>query len=89
MKDAAGNWGFHTVKRGPKTSICRFYLRFTDANGHQQRKSLPEGSTFDDAQRERGVQQAALIAALRGIVVPELSSTMAAHQCRRPLTSTK
>ena len=70
-KDEMGNWGFHTVKRGPKTKDCRFYLRFTDANGHQQRKSLPEGSTYDGAVRERGTQQAALTAALRGIVVPE------------------
>jgi integrase/recombinase XerD len=71
MKDANGNWGFHTVKRGPKTKDCRFYLRFTDANGHQQRKSLPEGSTYEDAQRDRERQRTALDAALRGIVVPE------------------
>jgi integrase/recombinase XerD len=70
MKDANGNWGFHTVKRGPKTKDCRFYLRFTDANGHQQRKSLPEGSTYEDAQRDRERQRTALDAALRCIVVP-------------------
>jgi hypothetical protein len=60
MKDTNGNWGFHTVKRGPKTKDCRFYLRFTDANGHQQRKSLPEGSTYEDAQRDRERQRTAL-----------------------------
>jgi integrase/recombinase XerD len=70
-KDGNGNWGFHTVKRGPKTKDCRFYLRFTDANGHQQRKGLLEGSTYEDALNEKDVQQSALTAALRGIVVPE------------------
>jgi integrase len=80
-KDEMGRWGFHTVKRGPKTKECRFYLRFTDANGHQQRKSLLEGSTYDDAVRERGTQQAALTAALRGIVVPEANE----HNGRTPV----
>jgi hypothetical protein len=71
-KDADGVFRFHSAKRkGPKPSDCRYYLRFTDANGHQQRKSLPEGSTYEDAWREKDVQASALTAALRGIAVPE------------------
>ena len=49
-KDEYGKWVFKKVTRGPKTKDCRFYLRFTDVNGHQQRKPLPEGSTYEDAQ---------------------------------------
>ncbi len=71
-KDSDGQYRFHSAKRkGPKPGDCRYYLRFTDANGHQQRRSLLEGSTYEDALKEKDVQASALTAALRGIVVPE------------------
>lgn len=81
-KDSDGQYRFHSAKRkGPKPGDCRYYLRFTDANGHQQRRSLPEGSTYEDALKEKDVQQSALTAALRGIVVPEATQ----HNGRTPV----
>lgn len=81
-KDADGQFRFHPARRkGPKPNDCRYYLRFTDANGKQQRLALPEGSTHEDALREKDVQATALTCALRGIAVPEALQ----HEGRTPI----
>jgi integrase/recombinase XerD len=73
-KDAKGGYNFKSVKKkGPKPDPAsgRYYLRFTDANGNQQRKVLPEHVGYDIAADEAATLAAVLLAQFRGVEVPE------------------
>jgi hypothetical protein len=65
---------FTTVKKkGPKTDPTsgRYYLRFTDKEGKQQRKPLGELLDYNMAAQEANTPAAVLLAQFRGVEIPE------------------